>query len=232
MTKKYEYFLKLKDTIIKDDLLLRPLKFDRNKYRNFSNKICIYCGREYKPTQSRQHSCLNCYKISTCESCNSKYISICSYKDKKESYYRVCSKACSDKLKTKNRVPDSFSLKNMDKYTEINSKNLAKFKNLAGVWCKYDVKNNIVLDVMLTLNIYKEYNRMAKELKETKCEKYLEFDEISENIAFFFISHIKDWNDGLIKELDFALETNAKYWKPSSGLQTKLYNESKEGIKR
>ena len=245
--KKYERYLNLKDTIIKDNLLLRPLRFDVHEYRNFSNKICVYCGREYKPTGPRQHSCLNCYNILHCEACNNKYISICSYKDKKEVYYKACSKSCATKLQNKYGFSNLTSLENIDnfkntnniikekpvfvsmkKYTEIDNKNAFDFNNIAGVWCKYDIERNIVLDVMLTLNIYKEYNKIMKRLENPTSKKYIEFNKISENIKFFFVSDIKNWNDGLIKELDFALETKAEHWSPAPGFQTKLYNELKK----
>lgn len=58
-------------------------------------------------------------------------------------------------------------------------------------------------------------------------EKYKNMSKIKENIKYYILSGIDSWEDGLRKEFDFAVKTNAKYWSPAPGPQVKWFKEYK-----
>ena len=117
-----------------------------------------------------------------------------------------------------------FNKNNIKGKININELNYKDFENVAGVWYKYDKKEKIVLDVMLTKNIKKEYQQILKRLKNPTTKKYIELSK-NENIEFYFYKPIKSWEEGLKLELELAVKTKAKYWSPAPGWQLKKINE-------
>lgn len=50
-----------------------------------------------------------------------------------------------------------------------------------------------------------------------------------ENVEFYYLCSFQTWEEALKSEMDFAIKTNAKFWKPAPGLQMKMYTEIKKG---
>lgn len=43
-------------------------------------------------------------------------------------------------------------------------------------------------------------------------------------MPFKFLCNIENWEDGLVKEMDFAEKSSALFWNPSPGYQIDRYN--------
>lgn len=221
--KLYEKLINVKDCIEKDGFLY--LNIDKSiKNRNYSLKYCESCNREFRPTTSNQKVCKCCYKVMKCPVCNNKYVVSKGYED--QSIF--CSIRCSvikqqkDGLANKPPRSNNVVLNNPEIFFPKDSKILdyKKFNKISGIWYKYDPVSNIVLDVCLTNDIYKEIVYHNYQILSPTKQKYKEISKLSK-IDFYYLCNIESWEDGLIKEKIFALKTKAKFWSPAPGIQNK-----------
>ena len=60
--------------------------------------------------------------------------------------------------------------------------------------------------------------------KKKKTAKYVELNKWKESMPFKFLCNIENWEDGLVKEMDFAEKSSALFWNPSPGYQIDRYN--------
>lgn len=243
--KLYDRLSKLPDSQVKEGFLLIPIDYNDefNTYgKIFQEKKCSWCDRTFKPYSPFQTACGKCFKINVCKTCGNKFIRCRKLennipygpRNEKSSY---CSLKCNSvnayqkSLANLWHIPSTNINTNqsnkfeIENFQEITKENCIDFNNLSGVWFKYDPENNIVLDVCLTKNILKEYNWGIEALKNPPNKKYKELSKLN-NIQYFYLCSIDSWQDGLEKELNFAIKTNAKYWKPSPGYQAKKIKEA------
>lgn len=212
-------------------ILLLPIKDGKMK----AEKECLICKRKFKLNYPSQKICGSCYRFSKCKNCDKFYLT--------DSTNGFCSIRCSNLYRHKSQIffnndknktkinPNNIKVRNQKeiyfpKNFKIEEKDFLNFKEVAGIWYKVDKKNNIVLDVCLTTDIYEEIKYHQKQIKNPTKQKYIEMSRISEDIEFYFLKEIKDWETGLDEELNFALETDAKYWSPSPFYQTKKYSKA------
>jgi hypothetical protein len=78
---------------------------------------------------------------------------------------------------------------------------------------------------MYTIDIRKEYNWIKKALIYNTSEKYQKLR--NHKIKFLFICDFDSENEGLLKEMAFAMKTEAKYWNPAPGIQSKIYHKNR-----
>jgi hypothetical protein len=239
----YEKLVKNKDSIIKNGLILMPIKNPpkKNAYgRSYKPKYCIHCGRLFIPSSPFQNGCNACYLIKKCDNCGRLFIRLrqdgspLNYiKDGKQ----FCSRTCNSVNAYKNglifidehkNIPE---VKNKSKKYDaslnkiINESNINDFDKIPGIWYEYDIKNNIVLDVCLTTNIKREYNKFISKMHTATKGKYARIKKLGNVVECRFLSTIDSWNDGLKKEYLFATKVNALYWNPAPGDQTKWVKE-------
>lgn len=240
-----EATLKRNDVYIKNDVVMLPIDLYHKRYRKLQNKICPQCGREFAPDSPNQIKCCCCFIINTCESCGGKYLTSNRLDDSQ--YYHACSRSCSVTLQQKyfgnnlleynnnirsyNLDKDGVKIKLPKNQVEINDNNIDNFKNIAGVWFKYDYINYEVLDVMITTNIYEEYKYIKHYLDYPFKWKEKELSKIKDNIKYYWLKDFNTWNEGLDYEMDFALKTNARFWSASPGYQQKKLSEYKKSQK-
>lgn len=204
---------------INNGLLIKDIKIGKLKIQ----KICPICNRKFNINYSSQKYCGYCETYKICKNCNKKYLTY-----NKENGF--CSIRCSNIYRHKYEKffgnttnPNNFikhinkNLKFIPEHTKIIDENNYNF---SGIWYKYDPINQIVLDVCLTNNIKEEIKYHFKQIKNKTIEKYLEMSKLNV-IEFYYLCDFNTWEEGLQKEMEFALKTNAKYWNPSPGIQAK-----------
>lgn len=238
----YDYNSRL-DTIIKNNLLLRPI-FEHFDPRQFKIRTCKVCNRSFRPKSPNQKTCQCCYEIHECPICNEKFIKSPNInKNINHDKLHFCSKSCSTKhqminknikINIKNIDKNNFALYNewfnkidIDKLIEINDNNIYYY-NKKGIWCKVDKDTKEILDVMYTTDIRNEYNYIQKALKFENSYKYNELRKYK-NIMYLYIDDFNTEYDGLLKEMIFAIKFNAKYWNPAPGIQSKIYYKNLGG---
>lgn len=216
------------ENIIENGILMLPISYKTSSNREYPLKICEQCGRYFRPNNGSQIYCGKCYEILTCPVCKEHFI-----KFTNENRRGCCSVSCSNKRRNLNIVRSchKFNIRNpiyfIPEHQIINSENLNEF-NISGVWYKYDPNENIVLDVCSTLNIKEEVKYHFNSIKNKIKMKYIEMSKIK-NIEFYYLCSFQKWEEALKKELDFAMKTEAKYWRPAPGLQMKMYIQIKKG---
>lgn len=185
-------------------------------------KVCLICKREFNLNYPSQKYCGYCETYKVCKNCNNKYITnnkqngFCSircsniFRHRKETFFGNNTNLNSydiNMVHPKIYIPEHTKIENLNDY------------DFCGIWYKYDPENRIVLDVCLTINIKEEIKYHFKQLKLKNINKYLEMSKLN-NIEFYYLESFNSWEEGLIKEMNFALKTKAKYWKPAPGLQS------------
>lgn len=247
--KLYEKLLKDPNTIIRNNILMVPINFkSQTKYPfKFTARTCESCGRTYIPSSPNQRTCGSCYQILFCDGCKHHYVvpPLLSPKNghsAKSPLWKACSKSCSTKIGIKNKkfcnindfnkinsskleedqiseILNEISKEIVEKWVEINNDNITDF-DYKGIWVKTDA-NRVVLDVMWTTNIKKEYNWIQQALKYNTSFKYQELRKYP-IIKYYYISSWDTEEEGLMIELYIAKKYNAKYWNAAPGFQTKM----------
>lgn len=229
--KLYEKLLKKEGSVEKGNILTIPIKENEifSKFRSYNIKSkCTNCKREFFMNSPAHKTCGFCYKINKCPVCEYKH----AVTPKRDPIY--CSRKCNSTIiykdnseffkheiqKNKQSINKRYET-NKTKIDDINYKDF----NFHGVWYKYESKENKVLDVMITMNISKEYKQVIKNLKTPKTNKYEEMSKKVEFIEFYYYKSFDTWEKGLEIELDLALETEARYWRPAPGYQMKIFKE-------
>lgn len=225
--KLFQQLSRDKNNTIKNNYLYVPIDLNV-KSRINTLKECKSCNRKFKPNSPTQTFCGRCYKILICKNCGEKYIVTKGY----EEFSQFCSISCS--TQNQQKQGKAFNFKNfknnkignnpkkiIPKHTEI--VDYLDFKGVPGIWYKYDELNKVVLDVCLTYDIYSEILYHNNQMKNPLKQKFIEMSKIKENIKFYFYSSFDTWEDGLNKEYEFAMKTQAKFWSPAPGIQIKRY---------
>lgn len=219
--KLYNKLINQDHKIINENLMLISINMpDINK--KIYNKICKTCKREFKGTGPTSNWCGCCYYVNKCEGCNNLFVT-----QNKDSF--VCGQECSGIYSHKQNYNTNILKLNkniikidLKPYTEITDGNLNDFKGISGIWFKSS--NGTILDVCITKNIYTEVEYHIYALKNKINVKYLKISDYS-NIKLYYLESFISWNEGLIKEFEFATKTNAIFWKPAPGIQMTLLSK-------
>lgn len=222
----------------KNNILILPKsKVDKNIKKYICK--CHICQRNFDGLGSTSNYCGNCYYIKTCQACGNKYLStnenslVCGQECSgiyfhKQGYITNSNKNFYENNCNLNDNKNNKNIINIDikPFTEITESNQKDFKDIKGIWFKTTIIDNKiqVLDVCLTTNIYKEIQYHFAEIENPSKYKFEQMKKFK-NIQFYYLSDFENWNDGLIKEFEFAMKTKALYWSPAPGIQVKMYKE-------
>lgn len=235
---KYNELIKIGQTIKIDnsDMLILQIK-DNNANIKTYNKTCKCCKREFKGLGPTSNYCNCCFYILECRGCGLKFISV-------NKNALVCSQECSGIYFHKNDSKlilgkniyngRNFNINcnlNLEKFTEITSNNINNFDGISGIWFKVNASDegNKLLDVCLTTDIKKEVEYHYWAIESCTNRKYSLIRECKNNIKLYYLCSIDSWEDGLIKEMEFALNNNATLWSPAPG-QKYLFNNMEKNI--
>lgn len=157
---------------------------------------------------------------------------ICHYDSANMSVYNIDFQETIKILKENNKL-----LKiNISNYTKedienLESKNIEKYF----IWCKIEREKSQLLDVCLTKHLYDEIEYHYNNIKYPTNYKYSEMRKKIINcfhIDFYLIYIIDNWNDGLLLEMNYALENKAKFWNPAPGLQIDILYKNNKNFRR
>lgn len=251
----YNEFIKREDKEIIDlkdgnKLLILPnISYSEFKEINNNKKSyncsCSLCKRDFIGTGPTSKYCGKCYYIKKCEGCGNYYLTI-----NKDSL--VCGQECSGIYFHKennlngefknSKIDDHINkMENVNKYTEITKQNIDLFKEKSSIWFKVynnssnintNNNTNILLDVCLTKNIYEEIKYHNYAIENCVNNKYKEMSEYKDHIKFYFYDSFNTWEEGLIKEFEFAMKYQALFWNPAPGIQIKLYKDYNKNKKK
>ena len=226
--KRLKSMLSSKNFYLENNIIIAKTNTKQDK-RGFKERECLRCGRKFMPVSPRQKVCKKCFIINTCENCGAKFVS------SHGGNARFCSPNCSAKKQIRNsdeehiksinrRIEQSKNKINIENYLDICDSNFCNFKGFPGIWFIYSKEKDVVLDVHITTDIADEILKIKKRIEEKRTAKYVELNKWKESMSFKFLCNIENWEDGLVKEMDFAEKSSALFWNPSPGYQIDRYN--------
>ena len=212
---------------------------------------CLRCGRYFKSTR-RSKWCGSCIEIRSCKVCKVKF-GLYPISSSKVTCSRSCFNTLQqeqhstgifspayvkhyanlneDYAVSNSNVNPYPSYESFEDYVKaryekregnvrITAANAKDF-HFPGIWAKVDRITDEVLDVMITANIAKEYGKVKYRMRYSKATKYFYLRQ--HKVKYIFIEPIKSWSDGLRREMEYAIDTGAKYWSPAPGEQSEMY---------
>ena len=193
---------------------------------------CENCGREYMVTPSKYYSHINDKEISPDGKWHGTCSLSCRTSNSNKNLWRKKGKCNAPGSKTP--IYDDITYKNVqykNRMIEINENNIEQYIGKPGVWYRIDTETNEVLQVSETMNIFKEWIAVQDIINRIICGTYnyhCSYVQMSKDgidlskTKTFIIDICEDRKRRFDIEASFAIENDAKYWKPAPGYQIKM----------
>ena len=226
--------------IYKPQLSELDIKEERQR-KQYGDTNCKRCGRLFHKWSPTQVNCHFCHSISQCSWCHYWYVQ----HDKR---VRFCGVKCAGAATYSDRFANGGSLNTYVPFTITHDNDVVNIDTIItnaktitsdncgdfcfpGVWCK--IFNGIIIDLMATSNIDKEFNQVKKKLANPSNGKYRFITSIinATDIEFKVLMRCDNYQRALDYELYLANKLHPKLWKPSPQ-QQHLWKQMQEKQKQ